>query len=68
MTKFNKNKYETSQREKFMKNPGKQNRDNRKAYFNSMRGDRIPSSHTISDKRHSTEKKRMNNEARNYPA
>ena len=48
---FSRKKYEKKLKIRYMKNPGKRNKEDRKNYLNSQRGTQAPPSKVIPDKR-----------------
>lgn len=63
---FNRKKYETKLKHQERKNPGKANRALRKARQNAERGQRIPSSRIVEDKRRREAERRTKYESRDY--
>ena len=62
---FSRRHYERKLKQKELKNPGKANRDLRKARQNAERGERIPGVRIISDKRKRDRDRRARDEIRN---
>ena len=56
---FHRKKYEESLHQKFLQNPGRENRARRKETLNAKRGRRIPAARIVRDERRRTEHRRI---------
>ena len=61
---FSKAKYKKSLKNKFLKNPGKKNRELRKEVLNANRGERVPSTRVVEEKKQKELNKRTDREMR----
>ncbi len=63
---FHRKKYDESLKQKYLQNPGKENRRRRKEANNAARGPRIPSSRIVRDARRIADRKRAAREIKEY--
>jgi hypothetical protein len=63
---FHRKRYEESLRQKFLNNPGKENRKNRKDTLNANRGKRVPATRVVRDARRTAERRRTAKEIREF--
>ena len=63
---FHRKKYDESLRQKYLQNPGRENRRRRKEANDAARGPRIPSARIKRDARRAAEKKRVAREIKDY--
>ena len=63
---FHRKRYEESLRQKYLNNPGKENRRSRKEAMNAKRGTRVPPTRVVRDARRNTERRRIAKEIREF--